>query len=109
MIMDQDDRDNEMERNKVEATRKMNKEVLQFQRMQAGEVVPKEGDGANSVYGVGSHVSYAMKKRAKHIGGPMNQEEIRMNKELLKEIAKMKKSSVIDAAESKRGTHNTSP
>ena len=39
-------------------------------------------------------------KRGKNIGGPMNLEEIRMNKGLLKEIAAMKKQEKMSMGKS---------
>lgn len=58
--------------------------------MQAGE----EEVGSGSISGGRSSVFPGAKgKKSKAIGGPMNVEEIRMNKELLKEMAMLKKAT----------------
>lgn len=59
--------------------------------MQAGE----EEVGSGSMTGGRSSVFNAASKgrRGKAIGGPMNVEEIRMNKQLLKEMAMLKKAT----------------
>ena len=110
MVLDQDDSYNKLQREKAEATRQKAKALLAFQRVQAGEfVIEHPADNASSKYapstqpGVGGWNS--KKARAKGIGGPMNQEEIRMNKGLLKEISKMKKFA---AAESQGTSPNKS-
>lgn len=55
--------------------------------MQMGQFVPDENGPEPSL------VSSVKKKRANKVGGEMSAEEIRMNKELLKEISKMKKQN----------------
>jgi len=78
---------------------------MRFQRLQAGELVDPEDDTSQSAMkatSIGTKTIAA--RRLKPVGGPMQIEEIRMNKGLLKEISKMKK----DQIHTDRG-ENTSP
>ena len=61
---------------------------MRFQRLQAGELIDEDGSTQKAT-SVGTKNLAA--RRLKPVGGPMQIEEIRMNKGLLKEIAKMKK------------------
>lgn len=100
MVLDQDDSYNKLQREKAEATRKKAKELLAFQRVQAGEfIVEPATDNASSKYAPSTNAGAVGWKRArsKGLGGPMNQEEIRMNKGLLKEISKMKKQNAAES------------
>ena len=64
------------------------KELMRFQRLQAGELIDEDGSTQKAT-SVGTKNLAA--RRLKPVGGPMQIEEIRINKGLLKEIAKMKK------------------
>jgi hypothetical protein len=78
---------------------------MRFQRLQAGELVDPEDDTSQSAMKATSIGTKAIAaRRLKPVGGPMQIEEIRMNKGLLKEISKMKK----DQIHTDRG-ENTSP
>lgn len=91
MVLDKDERDNREQKEKAESTRAKLVALQKFQKMQAGE----EDVGSGSATGARSSVFNAASKgrRGKAVGGPMNLEEVRMNKQLLKEMAAMKKQT----------------
>ena len=88
MVLDKDERDRKEQKDKEASTRARLVELSKFQKVQAGEMIIDDG---NSAHGAVSSMVGSKLKKGKNIGGPMNLEEIRMNKGLLKEIAAMKK------------------
>lgn len=105
MVLDQDQSYNAAQKEKKKLMFMKQKELMRFQRLQAGELVDPEDDTSQSAMKATSIGTKAIAaRRLKPVGGPMQIEEIRMNKGLLKEISKMKK----DQIHTDRG-ENTSP
>ena len=96
MVIDQDLKAKEEQKAKKEKLRKQTKQIQQFNYQLSGEYISsndfKGGD-------VGSQCTSIMKKKRFNLGGgPMNMEEARFNKGLLKEISLMKKQERLSQA-----------
>lgn len=91
MVIDQDKKAKEEQKAKKDRLRNETKQIQQFNYQQSGEYISSEAYG-NAAVETGSHcTSLNKKKRINAGGGPMNMEEARFNKGLLKEISMMKK------------------
>ena len=103
MVLDKDERDRKNDKDKEANTRAKYQELQKFQRVQAGEIADFDAASAQAL----SSIVGGKSRKGKNIGGPMNLEEIRMNKGLLKEIAAMKKQQTI--SQGKGSTMGMSP
>ena len=105
MVLDQDQSYNVAQKEKKKQLFEKQKDLQRFQRLQAGELVdPEDGTSQSALKATSVGTKGMAGRRLKAMGGPMQIEEIRMNKGLLKEISKMKK----DQIHTDRGD-NTSP
>ena len=92
MVIDRDEKDNQDIKEKNQQALQRRIEIQKYQRLQMGEFTSDEQSigGATSI-----PMSIGGKRRPGNskakLGGPMHLEEIRMNKNLLKEISKIKK------------------
>ena len=86
MVLDQDEnyKKNLLEKNYKDLQKR--KEYQKFQKLQMGDLTNENGDPS-----VLSSINKKVRGKKAQLGGPMQLEEIRMNKNLLKEINKMKK------------------
>ena len=97
MVIQKDEEDKRNEKEKQRKLFEKQRELQKFQKIQMGVIVPDSADPREA-----SLMSSSKKKRGK-VGGPMNVEEIRMNKELLKEISKLKKEAGISRVGTNHG------
>ena len=81
MVIDRDEKDKQDQREKKELNFKKQRELLRFQMQQIGEVLPENNDD-KAISMISSKKKNINGKKAL-VGGPMNMEEIRMNRELL--------------------------
>ena len=86
MVLDQDEQHKKNQAEKNEKDKKKMKDLMMFQKVQMGELPPSAFEGS-----VVSSVNKRQRAKKAQLGGPMQLEEIRMNKGLLKEINQMKK------------------
>lgn len=95
MVLDQDQTYNLAQKEKKKKEFEKKKELMRFQKVQAGELYTSDQDDDGSLSRMKA-VSVNTKmtvggRKSKLVGGPMQIEEIRMNKGLLKKIARMKR------------------
>ena len=87
MVIDSDETYNREQREKEQRTFKKLQELQRFQRIQMGEL-PVDENAQGSV----DASSITKRRKRQAVGGPMNLEEQRMNKNILKEISQMKRN-----------------
>ena len=92
MVIDRDEQDRKEQREKEQKTFKKLQELQRYQKIQMGEL-PVTDDIAQSF----DNTSITKKRKRQQVGGPMNLEEQRMNKDILREISEMKKKQVRSA------------
>lgn len=98
MVIDRDEKDNQEMRHKNELALQRRIEIQKYQRLQMGELTQDDvsaGGGTTSIpMSIGGKRRHGNSKAK--LGGPMHLEEIRMNKNLLKEISRIKKQGRTD-------------